>query len=156
MALSTGAMQPGLRLAAYCAIHGFDGFSLESGVLTKDIEQSVQNLHAGYLQALGDGDMARVAEHFSFPAVFKGFLDDLVLVNDAASLSDTYERLLAAAPKAARTELLRTEVDYLRPGVYSLTMVYNQFDAKDELLHSGRALYLVKAESNALRLFAVL
>ena len=108
------------------------------------------------MAALGTGDFAAVAEQFTFPAVFKGFLDDVVVATDATSLASIYERLIAAAPKAARTEVSSLEAGILRPEVYALTMTYEQFDADDKLIHAGSAVYLLKDTGGELKLFAVL
>jgi len=118
-------------------------------------EARIRQTHGQYFQALGKGDMAALAETFVFPAAFKGFLDDVVIATDKASLLATYERLIAAAPKASRTELRGTDVDYLRPGVYVLTMSYAQYGADDALIHAGRALYFMKRVDDDFKLFAV-
>ena len=125
-------------------------------MLTSDEEQQVKEVHASYMAALGKGDFAGVAEQFTFPAVFKGFLDDVVIATDAATLASTYERLIAAAPHAARTDVSSLDVGILRPGVYSLTMTYEQFDASDTSIHAGSAVYLLKRTGDELKLFAVL
>ena len=125
-------------------------------MLTTDKEQQVKAVHASYMAALGQGDFAAVARQFTFPAVFKGFLDDVVIATDATSLASIYERLIAAAPKATRTDVSSLEAGILRPEVYSLTMTYEQFDADDKLIHAGSAVYLLKPAGGELKLFAVL
>lgn len=67
----------------------------------------------------------------------------------------TYERLIAAAPEAARSEIRGVDVSYLRPGVYSLTMSYRQYGADDALIHEGRAMYFMKRVNDDFKLFAV-
>ncbi len=121
-----------------------------------DDESKMRELHARYFETLGSGDLDGLAEHFTFPAVFKGFLDDVATVSDPSSLASTYRRLIAAAPKAARTEVLGLDVAQLRPGVHMLTMRYEQFGADDQLIHEGRASYLAKEVGGELKLFAVL
>ena len=108
------------------------------------------------MAALGRGDFAEVAGQFTFPAVFKGFLDDVAIATDAASLTSTYKRLIAAAPKAARSDVSSLEAAILRPGVYALTMTYEQFDASGDSIHAGSAVYLLKHVGDDLKLFAVL
>ena len=103
-------------------------------------EAKVKAVHERYFQALSAGDMETLAEQFTFPATFKGFLDDVVVVMDKPSLLATYERLIAAAPKAERSELHALEVSYLRPGVYMLVMNYEQYGAADALVHEGLSL----------------
>ncbi len=117
-------------------------------------EAKVRARHEQYFQALGSADMDALAENFTFPAAFKGFLDDVVLANDKASLIATYEKLIAAAPKATRTELDALDVGYVRPGVYMLTMSYRQY-ADDAMIHEGRAVYFVKKIGDDFKLFAV-
>jgi hypothetical protein len=121
-----------------------------------DEEAKIRELHARYFETLGSGDLDALAEHFTFPAVFKGFLDDVATVSDGTSLASTYERLIAAAPKAARTEVLALDVARLRPGVQMLTMRYEQYGADDQLIHEGRAVYLAKEVGDEFKLFAVL
>jgi hypothetical protein len=118
-------------------------------------EAKVRERHSAYFEALGSGDMGALAENFTFPAAFKGFLEDVVIATDKDSLAVTYTNLIAAAPKATRTEMLGTDVDYVRPGVYVLTMRYKQFGADDALIHEGRALYFMKSVNNEFKLFAV-
>jgi hypothetical protein len=118
-------------------------------------EAAVRLAHGRYFQALGSGNMDGLAENFVFPAVFKGFLADTVIATDKAALLATYEKLIAAAPKATRTELKGQDVSYLRPDVYMLTMDYKQYGANDSLIHEGRAVYFMKREGDAFKLFAV-
>ena len=120
-----------------------------------DDEAKVREVHNQYFQALGSGNMDALAENFIFPVAFKGFLEDVVIAVDKESLLATYERLIAAAPKASRTELRGTDVSYLRPGVYMLTMSYEQYGADDALIHKGRAIYFMKSVKGDFKLFAV-
>ena len=120
-----------------------------------DDEAKVRAVHQAYFQALGAGDMAALAEQFTFPAAFKGFLDDVAVATDEASLIATYEKLIAAAPKAARSEILALDVSYVRPGVYMLVMNYEQFGDTDELIHAGRAVYFMKRVGGDYKLFGV-
>jgi hypothetical protein len=120
-----------------------------------DDEAKVREAHSRYFQALGSGDMDALAENFTFPAAFKGFVEDVLLATDKESLITTYEKLIAAAPKASRTEIRATDVSYLRPGVYMLTMSYEQYGADDALIHEGRAMYFMKRVNDDFKLFAV-
>jgi hypothetical protein len=128
----------------------------EMDMSSADDEARIRQLHGRYIDTLGSGDLNALVEHFTFPAVFKGFLDDVTTVSDGASLASTYEKLIAAAPKAARTEVLSLDAARLRPGVHMLTMHYEQYGADDQLIHAGRALYLAKEVGSELKLFAVL
>ena len=78
-----------------------------------------------------------------------------MLANDASALAATYERLIAAAPKAASTEVESLEANALRPGVYTLTMTYEQFDAQGATIHAGSAVYLMQRVDGALKLCGV-
>ena len=118
-------------------------------------EEQVKALHAEYFQALGSGDMDALADKFTFPAAFKGFLEDVVVATDKESLATTYQALIAAAPKASRGETNYTEVAYIRPNVYMLTYDYEQFDENDTLIHKGKAIYFAKKVDGEFRLFAV-
>ena len=124
-------------------------------MVSSDDEALVRNAHQTYFQALSSGNMDALADCFAFPAAFKGFLEDVVLATDKASLVATYKQLIAAAPKAARTELSSTEVSYLRPGVYTLTMTYEQFGPDDRSIHAGRAVYFMKRVNEGFKLFGV-
>jgi hypothetical protein len=120
-----------------------------------DDEARVREIHGLYFQALGSGDMDALAECFTFPAAFKGFLEDVVIATDKESLITTYKRLIAAAPKASRTEIRGMDVSYLRPGVYMLTMSYEQYATDDALIHEGRASYFMKRVNGDFKVFAV-
>ena len=125
-------------------------------MLTPDEEQQIKAVHANYMAALGRGDFEAMAEQFTFPAVFKGFLDDVAVATDAASLTSAYTNLIAAAPQAARTEVSHLQTGILRPGVYSLTMTYEQFDSNDQCIHAGNAVYLMQQAEGELKLFGVI
>lgn len=100
--------------------------------------------------------MDAVADQFTFPAAFKGFLDDVITAGDKAALLAAYRRLIAAAPKAHHSKLGRVEVSDVRPGVYMLTAEYEQFDAADALVYAGKAVYFFKRlDDGEIRLFAV-
>jgi hypothetical protein len=118
-------------------------------------EAAVRLAHGRYFESLGSGNMNGLAENFVFPAVFKGFLEDPVIATDKTSLLATYEKLIAAAPKGTRTELVGQDVSYLRPDVYMLTMDYKQYGADDSLIHEGRAVYFMKRVGDTFKLFAV-
>lgn len=121
-----------------------------------DDEAAVRAAHERYSAALQSGDMDALAEQFTFPAAFKGFLEDIVIAQDKAALLSTYQALIAAAPKASRTQVTGIEVSFIRPGVYTLAMAYQQFDADDGLLHEGRAVYCMKRVDDGFKIFAVL
>jgi hypothetical protein len=118
-------------------------------------EAKVMETHNRYYQALSNGNMDALADNFTFPAAFKGFLDDVVVATNKESLLTIYEELIAAAPKATRTELRATEVSYLRPGVYMVTMSYEQYGEDDESIHEGSAMYFLKQVVDDYKLFAV-
>ena len=118
-------------------------------------EARVRAVHDAYFQALGSGDMDALAAQFTFPAAFKGFLEDVVIATDKASLIATYEKLIAAAPKATRSNVHGVDFATLRPNVYMLTMNYQQFGPDDALIHEGKAMYFVKKQGDDFKLFAV-
>lgn len=55
-------------------------------MLTPAKDKQIKAVHASYVAALGTGDLAAVAEQFTFPAAFKGFLDDVVIATDAIAV----------------------------------------------------------------------
>lgn len=120
-----------------------------------DEEAQVRAVHERYFRALAAGDMNGVAAQFTFPAAFKGFLEDVLIADDPASLVAAYRELIAAAPKATRNEVLDVSVSFIRPGVYSLSMHYRQYDARDRLIHEGRAIYFMKRLGSEFKMFAV-
>lgn len=125
------------------------------GALSAQLEERVRAHHAAYFEALGSADLSSLAEVFTFPAAFKGFLDDVVIATDAESLVASYEALIAAAPKAARSDTHNISVALVRPNVYMLTFEYSQFDANDKLIHTGKAIYFMKEVDGDIKLFAV-
>ena len=125
------------------------------GELTPEQEAKVRAHHSAYFEVLGGGDLNALAEVFTFPAVLKGFLEDVVVATDATSLAAHYEALIAAAPKATRTEAREVTVALVRPNVYMATFAYAQFDANDQLVHTGKAIYFMKEVDGAMKLFAV-
>ena len=124
-------------------------------MLTNEDEANARALHTQYMDALGQGDMDAVADLFAFPAVCKGFLEDILVATDKASLLSTYAKLIAVAPKAHRIEHLGIDVSYVRPQVLMLTMKYKQYGADDAVIHNGQALYFMKPVDETLKIFAV-
>ena len=82
-------------------------------------------------------------------------MDDVVIATDKASLVAAYEALIAAAPKAARSDTHDISVAQVRPNVYMLTFEYSQFDSDDKLIHTGKAIYFMKEVDGEIKLFAV-
>ena len=125
-------------------------------MLAVEDKAKAEQLHSEYMQALSAGDMESVAALFTFPAVFKGFLEDVIVAEDARQVPGAYAKLIAVAPKAARMQLLGIDVSMVRPQVLMLTMTYEQFGADDKRIHSGQALYFMKPVDGVLKLFAVI
>jgi hypothetical protein len=125
-------------------------------VAAADDKSKAEQVYREYFEALGRGDMDAVADRFTFPAAFKGFLDDVITVADKAALLAAYGRLIAAAPKAHHSRIVRVAVSDVRPGIFMLTAEYEQFDAQDALVYAGKAVYFFKRlEDGEIRLFAV-
>lgn len=125
-------------------------------MLSAEDEAKIKEAHSRYYQALGSRDMDALAENFTFPAAFKGFLDNVVLATDKKSLAATFDMLIAATPEAERTEIRSMEADYVRPNTYMLTMTYAQYGTDDALVHEGRAIYFMKRVDDEFKLFAIL
>ena len=121
--------------------------------------KKIKDKHDTYYKYLFENDMNSLANLFSFPAVFKGFVNEVQIAKNKKEIKNIYENLIKAAPqsKFANEDRNYTEINTkvenksifkMREDTYMLIVKYTQSDKKDNsLIFSGRASYLfIKAD----------
>lgn len=114
----------------------------------EDID-TIKKLHNKYFELLSDNNMNELANLFSYPSVFKGFLNKIDIASDKKDLKRVYEELISAAPQSdldanitISTELKNSIPYKLRDDSYVIVMEYSQYREDKSELFTGRACYL--------------
>ena len=107
---------------------------------------TIKKLHNKYFELLSDNNMDELANLFSYPSAFKGFLNKIDIASDKKDLKRVYEELISAAPQSdldanitISTDLKNSIPYKLRDDSYVIVMQYRE--DKSELF-TGRACYL--------------
>lgn len=128
----------------------------EFDMISPEDELRIKETHHRYYQALGTADWAALGEIFTFPAVFKGFVDEVLVATDASSLATTFAMLIAATPQAERTDILSMDATCVRSNTYMLDMSYVLYDMFDAPVHEGRAIYFMNRVLDDFKIFAIM
>ena len=114
----------------------------------EDID-TIKKLHNKYFELLSDNNMNELANLFSYPSAFKGFLNKIDIASDKKDLKRVYEELISAAPQSdldanitISTELKNSIPYKLRDDSYVIVMEYSQYREDKSELFTGRACYL--------------
>ena len=114
----------------------------------EDID-TIKKLHNKYFELLSDNNMDELANLFSYPSAFKGFLNKIDIASDKKDLKRVYEELISAAPQSdldanitISTELKNSIPYKLREDSYVIVMEYSQYREDKSELFTGRACYL--------------
>ena len=114
----------------------------------EDID-TIKKLHNKYFELLSDNNMDELANLFSYPSAFKGFLNKIDIASDKKDLKRVYEELISAAPQSdldanitISTELKNSIPYKLRDDSYVIVMEYSQYREDKSELFTGRACYL--------------
>ena len=98
--------------------------------------------------------MNSLAKLFTFPAVFKGFVNEVQIAKNEKDIKNIYENLIKAAPQSKfvnesrnyteiTTKVENKSIYKMRDDTYMIIVKYTQSDKKDNsLIFSGRASYL--------------
>ena len=110
---------------------------------------TIKKLHNKYFELLSDNNMDELANLFSYPSAFKGFLNKIDIASDKKDLKRVYEELISAAPQSdldanitISTELKNSIPYKLREDSYVIVMEYSQYREDKSELFTGRACYL--------------
>ena len=116
--------------------------------------KKIKDKHNKYYEYLFENDMNSLAKLFSFPALFKGFVNEVQIAKNEEDIASIYQNLIKAAPQSKFVEMGRdyTEIKTslegksifkMREDTYLLVAKYTQRDKNDNsLIFSGRASYL--------------
>ena len=125
------------------------------GVYSNEADiKKIKDKHNNYYEYLFENDMNSLAKLFSFPALFKGFVNEVQIAKNEEDIASIYQNLIKAAPQSKFVEMGRdyTEIKTslegksifkMREDTYLLVAKYTQRDKNDNsLIFSGRASYL--------------
>ena len=128
---------------------------MAANVYANEIEiKKIKDKHDTYYKYLFENDMNSLAKLFSFPAVFKGFVNEVQIAKNEKEIKNIYENLIKAAPQSKfankginyneiNTKVENKSIFKMREDTYMLIVKYTQSDKKDNsLIFSGRASYL--------------
>ena len=116
--------------------------------------KKIKNKHDAYYTYLFENDMNSLAKLFTFPAVFKGFVNEVQIAKNEKDIKNIYEKLIKAAPQSKfvnegrnyteiTTKVENKSIYKMRDDTYMIIVKYTQSDKKDNsLIFSGRASYL--------------
>ena len=116
--------------------------------------KKIKDKHDTYYKYLFENDMNSLANLFSFPAAFKGFVNEVQIAKNKKEIKNIYENLIKAAPQSKfankginyneiNTKVENKSIFKMREDTYMLIVKYTQSDKKDNsLIFSGRASYL--------------
>jgi hypothetical protein len=114
----------------------------------EDID-TIKKLHNKYFELLSDNNMDELANLFSYPSAFKGFLNEIDIARGKKDLKRVYEKLISSAPQSdldanitISTELKNSIPYKLRDDSYVIVMEYSQYKEDKSKLFTGRACYL--------------
>ena len=114
----------------------------------EDID-TIKKLHNKYIDMLSDNNMDELANLFSYPSAFKGFLNEIDIASDREDLKRVYEKLVSSAPQSdldanitTSTELKNSIPYKLRDDTYVIIMEYSQYKEDKSEFFTGRACYL--------------
>ena len=125
-----------------------DGYSNEIDI------KKIKDNHNTYYKHLFENDMNSLAKLFSFPSLFKGFVNEVQIAKSEEDIKIIYQNLIKAAPqsKFVKTGRNYTEINTfvesksifkMREDTYLLIVKYTQSDKKDNsLIFTGSASYL--------------
>lgn len=116
--------------------------------------KKIKDKHDAYYTYLFENDMNNLAKLFIFPAVFKGFVNEVQIAKNEKDIKNIYENLIKAAPQSKfvnegrnyteiTTKVENKSIYKMRDDTYMIIVKYTQSDKKDNsLIFSGRASYL--------------
>ena len=116
--------------------------------------KKIKDKHDAYYTYLFENDMNNLAKLFIFPAVFKGFVNEVQIAKNEKDIKNIYENLIKAAPQSKfvnesrnyteiTTKVENKSIYKMRDDTDMIIVKYTQSDKKDNsLIFSGRASYL--------------
>jgi len=125
-----------------------DGYSNEMDI------KKIKDNHNAYYKHLFENDMDNLAKLFSFPSLFKGFVNEVQIAKTKEDIKIIYQNLIKAAPQSKfvnggsnyteiNTSVEDKSIFKMREDTYLLIVKYTQSDKKDNsLIFTGSASYL--------------
>ena len=132
-----------------------DGYSNEIDI------KKIEDNHNAYYKHLFENDIESLAKLFSFPSLFKGFVNEVQIAKTKEDIKIIYQNLIKAAPQSKfvnggsnyteiNTSVEDKSIFKMREDTYLLIVKYTQSDKKDNsLIFTGSASYLfIKNDEN--------
>ena len=116
--------------------------------------KKIKDNHNSYYKHLFENDMDSLAKLFSFPSLFKGFVNEVQIAKSEDDIKIIYQNLIKAAPQSKfvnngrnyteiNTSVESKSIFKMREDTYLLIVKYIQSDKKDNsLIFTGSASYL--------------
>ena len=116
--------------------------------------KKIKDNHNSYYKHLFENDMDSLAKLFSFPSLFKGFVNEVQIAKNEEDIKIIYQNLIKAAPQSKfvnngrnyteiNTSVESKSIFKMREDTYLLIVKYTQSDKKDKsLIFTGSASYL--------------
>ena len=116
--------------------------------------KKIKDNHNSYYKHLFENDMDSLAKLFSFPSLFKGFVNEVQIAKSEDDIKIIYQNLIKAAPQSKfvnngrnyteiNTSVESKSIFKMREDTYLLIVKYTQSDKKDNsLIFTGSASYL--------------
>ncbi len=109
----------------------------------------INKLHQEYFKFLSSNNMEELKNIFTYPSVFKGFLNKILIANSEEDIESIYKELIAKAPQADLDANIKTSTSMkniipykLRDDTYMIIMEYSQHTEDNSEFFSGKAAYL--------------
>ena len=131
-----------------------DGYSNEIDI------KKIEDNHNTYYKHLFENDIDSLAKLFSFPSLFKGFVNEVQIAKNQEDIKIIYQNLIKAAPQSKfvsggrnyteiNTSVESKTIFEMREDTYLLIVKYTQSDKKDNsLIFTGSASYLFIKKDN--------
>ena len=122
-------------------------------------EDKIKSAYSAYVDDFIAGDFKGIADEFTYPATFKikllSFIPLSMTLENADEMVEQYKSLKADIQEGySYSTIDQTTVEKIEEG-YVADVIYSQFNAKDELLITGRSLYYYKDVNGSWKMYSV-
>ena len=122
-------------------------------------EDKIKSAYSAYVDYFMADDFEGIADKFTYPAIFKNkllsFIPLSMTLENADEMVEQYKSLKADIQEGySYSTIDQTTVEKIEEG-YVADVIYSQFNAKDELLITGRSLYYYKDVNGSWKMYSV-
>ena len=122
-------------------------------------EDKIKSAYSAYVDDFMADDFEGIADKFTYPATFKikllSFIPLSMTLENADEMVEQYKSLKADIQEGySYSTIDQITVEKIEEG-YVADVIYSQFNAKDELLITGRSLYSYKDVNGSWKMYSV-